>query len=337
MENPLVTLLLPCFNAEQTLRRFMHSVSEQNYRPLELICIDDGSTDRTPELLKAFQSVLEKRGITCTIFTQQNTGLGGAIQTGLLHTHGAFLCWADPDDFLLPDSVEKRALYLLQNQNCGAVSSDALVFDENDLQTPLYREGARFTHRFEPQQFWHLLSGDGMVCAGCHMIRMAYFDQISPDREIYPARRGQNYQLLLPVCCKFPHAFLDEPLYGYVRRKNSMSAGDTTETAQLRRIAEHETILFETVRRMKMPEQERRMCADEIEKRYAAQRFYTAIDFRDTALLKEQYSVLLKYGAADDHFQKLYRRNRTKLHKFYYKLCEGGKSHVQNLCGRAGL
>ena len=79
-----------------------------------------------------------------------------------------------------------------------------------------------------------------MVCAGCHMIRMRCFDEAVPNRMIYPARRGQNYQLMLPVCYKFPHAFLDEPLYGYVKYQNGMSAGDVTEIDKLRRIAEHD-------------------------------------------------------------------------------------------------
>ncbi|WP_419055892.1 glycosyltransferase family A protein, partial [Hominenteromicrobium sp.] len=308
MEKPLVTLLLPCYNCEKTLDRFMRSVISESYRPLELICIDDGSTDDTAKLLKNFETILKESGVQYTVLTQENIGLGGAIQTGLLHAHGDFLCWADPDDFLLPGSVEKRATYLLQHPACGAVSSDAFVFDESDLKMPLYREAARFSHRFELMQFWYLLRGEGMVCAGCHMIRMRCFDEAVPNRMIYPARRGQNYQLMLPVCYKFPHAFLDESLYGYVKYQNGMSAGDVTETDKLRRIAEHETILLQTAKQIKMPEAEYQKCLDEIEKRYALQRFYTAIDFRNKVLLQEQYAILKKHGAVTRDIKKLYRR-----------------------------
>ena len=314
MEKPLVTLLLPCYNCEKTLDRFMRSVISESYRPLELICIDDGSTDDTAKLLKNFETILKESGVQYTVLTQENIGLGGAIQTGLLHAHGDFLCWADPDDFLLPGSVEKRATYLLQHPAYGAVSSDAFVFDESDLKMPLYHEAARFSRRFELMQFWYLLRGEGMVCAGCHMIRMRCFDEAVPNRMIYPARRGQNYQLMLPVCYKFPHAFLDEPLYGYVKYQNGMSAGDVTETDKLRRIAEHETILLQTAKQIKMPEAEYQKCLDEIEKRYALQRFYTAIDFRNKVLLQEQYAILKKYGAVTRDIKKLYRRNRTVLH-----------------------
>lgn len=101
MEKPLVTLLLPCYNCEKTLDRFMRSVISESYHPLELICIDDGSTDDTAKLLKNFETILKESGVQYTVLTQENIGLGGAIQTGLLHAHGDFLCWADPDDFLL--------------------------------------------------------------------------------------------------------------------------------------------------------------------------------------------------------------------------------------------
>ena len=268
--------------------------------------------------------------------TQENIGLA-ALQTGLLHAHGDFLLGRS-DDFLLPGSVEKRATYLLQHPACGAVSSDAFVFDESNLETPLYREAARFSHRFELMQFWYLLRGEGMVCAGCHMIRMRCFDEAVPNRMIYPARRGQNYRLMLPVCYKFPHAFLDESLYGYVNIKTGMSAGDVTETGQaLRCIAEHETILLQTAKQIKMPEAEYQKCLDEIEKRYALQRFYTAIDFRNKVLLQEQYAILKKYGAVTRDIKKLYRRNRTVLHKLCFKFYEGGKNYVQNFGDRARL
>lgn len=77
----------------------MRSVISESYRPLELICIDDGSTDDTAKLLKNFETILKESGVQYTVLTQENIGLGGAIQTGLLHAHGDFLCWADPDDF----------------------------------------------------------------------------------------------------------------------------------------------------------------------------------------------------------------------------------------------
>ena len=74
MEKPLVTLLLPCYNCEKTLDRFMRSVISESYRPLELICIDDGSTDDTAKLLKNFETILKESGVQYTVLTQENIG-----------------------------------------------------------------------------------------------------------------------------------------------------------------------------------------------------------------------------------------------------------------------
>ena len=84
-------------------------------------------------------------------------------------------------------------------------------------------------------------------------------------------------------------------------------------------------------------EAEYQKCLDEIEKRYALQRFYTAIDFRNKVLLQEQYAILKKYGAVTRDIKKLYRRNRTVLHKLCFKFYEGGKNYVQNFGDRARL
>ena len=115
-----------------------------------------------------------------------------------------------------------------------------------------------------------------------------------------------------------------------------MSAGDVTETDKLRRIAEHETILLQTAKQIKMPEAEYQKCLDEIEKRYALQRFTHG----------NRFSEQNAFAGTICHFEKarcrhailkLYRRNRTVLHKLCFKFYEGGKNYVQNFGDRARL
>lgn len=90
--------------------------------------------------------------------------------------NGEFLCWSDPDDFYYENSIKKRVGLLIRNPEYGVVSSDAYVFDENDLKKPKYREAARFENRFEENQFEYLLKEESHFCAGCHMVRMKAFD-----------------------------------------------------------------------------------------------------------------------------------------------------------------
>ena len=82
---------------------------------------------------------------------------------------------------------------------------------------------------FDEKQFEYLLNEKSIFCTGCHMIRVSALKEVNPKFEIYPARRGQNWQLLLPIYYKYKRFFLDEPLYGYVIYAQSMSQGDVTK------------------------------------------------------------------------------------------------------------
>lgn len=216
--------------------------------------------------------------------------------------------------------MEKRLQAFHMHPECAVVSSDAYVYRSNDLEHPVKREAARFVNRQEPNQFELLLREESHFCAGCHMVRMAEFEKVNPNREIYPARRGQNWQMLLPVYYRYPRYFLDEPLYGYVLYPQSMSTGDVTEEKVMMRWDEHETILFETLQRIQMSSAERETYRHMILTRYAQKRFYSAIDFRDKKTMTEQYQLLCSLRENTKDIQRLFFRNRNVLCKAVGKL-----------------
>ena len=250
MKNELISIIAPCYNVADTLERYLKSILNQTYKHIEVIAVDDGSTDDTANILNQYCSVFAANKMTLKYLYKDNAGLGAAINTGLKYVTGDYLCWSDPDDFYFPASMEKRLQAFHEHPECAVVSSDAYVYHADDLEHPIKREAARFTYRQEPNQFELLLKEESHFCAGCHMVRMAEFEEVNPEREIYPARRGQNWQLLLPVYYRYPRYFLDEPLYGYVLYPQSMSTGDVTEEKVMLRWDEHETILFETLQKI---------------------------------------------------------------------------------------
>ena len=189
MKDEIVSIITPCYNVAETLVQYLTSILNQTYKHLEVIAVDDGSTDDTSKILKDYQSVFQKNQMELKYVFQKNAGLGAAINTGLKYVTGSYLCWADPDDFFMPESIEKRLKILMNNPEYAVVSSDAYVFYSNDLKHPVKREASRFSHRKEENQFELLLREESHFCAGCHMVRMSAFDQVNPDREIYPARK----------------------------------------------------------------------------------------------------------------------------------------------------
>jgi len=317
--NETVSLIVPCYNKEKTIARFLDSLLNQTYKNIQLIIVDDGSTDHSRDAIDQYSERLIKAGIQVDYVYQENTGLGAAINTGLKHVKGKYLCWADPDDFYMPESFEKRVNILESHPEYAVVSSDAYVYQENDLEHPLKREATRFEHRFEEDQFWYLLTEQSHFCAGCHMVRMSAFDQVNPSRNIYPARRGQNWQLLLPLYYAYKRFYLDEPLYAYVVSSSNMSQGDNTEKKELTRWNEHEDIIRHTLITIPLTNEEKQKADRILKTRYAKKKLYTAIDYRDKKLLSEQYDILVKLGENSKEIKESYLRNKYFVCKLYYK------------------
>ena len=322
MEKELISIIIPCYNVASTLEQYLKSILNQTYNNIEVIAVDDGSTDDTAKILKRYISIFAENKMTLKYIYEDNAGLGAAINNGLKYVEGDYLCWSDPDDFYFPTYMEKRLREFHKHPECAVVSSDAYVYHSNDLKHPFKREAARFICRQEPNQFELLLKEESHFCAGCHMIRMADFEKVNPKREIYPAKRGQNWQLLLPVYYKFKRYYLDEPLYAYVVYPNSMSSGDMTEEKEMNRWGEHEEIIRQTLCRIPLTENEIEKYDNEITIRYAKKRFFTAIDYRDKKMIKEQYMILKDCQENTDEIRALYLRNYYLILKLFYKIKE---------------
>jgi len=100
---PLISIIMPSYNAEAFVEETIAGVFRQSYRPVELIIVDDGSTDRSPALLlKA-----TKKYPALTVFTQANSGPYLARNLALQHAQGEFIAFLDADDYWMPDCLEK--------------------------------------------------------------------------------------------------------------------------------------------------------------------------------------------------------------------------------------
>lgn len=289
---PLVSIITPCLNGENYVHRFLDSILAQTYQNIELIFVNDGSTDKTEEVVLSYKQKFEEKGITLKYIYQENKGLGGAINTGLKHVTGEYLCWPDSDDYLEPESVEKRVLAFKEHPEVGVVSSDALLRSANNLEKVTGNLGSRYLNRFADNQFELMLIGESQFCSGTHMIKMSCLRDVNYNLEIFPCKRGQNWQLLLPVYYKFKRHYLDIPLYNYISYDSSMSKGDGTFHDKMFRSNEHEEIITRTLQSMEMPQEDKEKYLDEIRMRYVWRRMSFAFFHREKKVFKENYSYL---------------------------------------------
>ena len=124
--DPLISIIIPCFNAEKTLEKCLQSVVQQSYANLEIIIIDDGSTDETSLIYNKFQSNDER----ILVLKQQNSGVSKARNTGVKAATGDYICFVDSDDWAELNYCSE--LYsLLVGENADISIVEASYEDEN--------------------------------------------------------------------------------------------------------------------------------------------------------------------------------------------------------------
>lgn len=103
MINGLVTVVLPIYNVENYLDRCIKSVVSQTYENLEILLIDDGSTDSCSEMCDEWA----KKDSRIKVIHKENQGLGMARNTGIENANGEYICFFDSDDYIASDTIEK--------------------------------------------------------------------------------------------------------------------------------------------------------------------------------------------------------------------------------------
>lgn len=122
---PLVSVIIPAYNAESLIGETVDSVLNQSYGNVEIIVVDDGSTDATESVVKGY-------GQKVRYFYQDNSG-GCAVprNTGIAQSLGEFLCFLDADDLITPDRVAVQVDLLVRNPDLDLVISDYANFNED--------------------------------------------------------------------------------------------------------------------------------------------------------------------------------------------------------------
>jgi glycosyltransferase involved in cell wall biosynthesis len=138
----MVSVLVPAYNAEAYLAETIESVLEQDWEPLELLVVDNGSTDRT-------YAVAESFGRRVRIISRIHGQPGATRNSGIAAAQGEFLLHLDADDLLTPNSISTRMRYFLEEPALDMVTGKLLCFLSPELSD---QERARYVVPLEPQQ-----------------------------------------------------------------------------------------------------------------------------------------------------------------------------------------
>lgn len=117
LEIPKVSVLVPCYNTSDTLKSAVDSITNQSFEALEIILVDDGSTDSSRDILKA----LAQRDQRVRILSRQHEGIVGALNAGIAECRAQLIARMDADDIAHPTRIEKQFAYLNHHPEVAAV------------------------------------------------------------------------------------------------------------------------------------------------------------------------------------------------------------------------
>lgn len=252
MSEALVSIVVPCYNAEAYVHRLLDSILSQTYKKLELILINDGSTDDTGKVIKSYTPLLEEAGIKVTYIEQENGGQSAAINVGIKLVSGDFMTWPDSDDWLTPDSIERRVRFLQEHPEVAMVRCNIEKIQEDTGASLGLFEAPHDKPVVIDNLFEKLRDCKTWMAPVAFLVRMSHFDQVNPEHDIYVHRKaGQNVQMMLPLAQNFPCWQLPEVSGYYLIRANSHSHSQKTFANRIEYEDICEQVVLNTLSRIK--------------------------------------------------------------------------------------
>jgi glycosyltransferase involved in cell wall biosynthesis len=209
---PLVSVIVPAFNAEQTLRKTLISAAASTYRNIEIVIVDDGSTDATAEIADSFARSDDR----IQLKQRTNGGLSAALNSGFALARGSYIARLDADDLWHPSKLERQIEFALRHPEIGFIYAFARYIDTNDR---VVRDGP-------PQAFphWALCRGmyESLVGGGSSaLMKRSAVEEAGGCDESF--KSWEDLLLQLAISDRYPIGFVPEYLVGYRLRTNSLS------------------------------------------------------------------------------------------------------------------
>jgi len=206
MSNPLVSIIIPVYNGEKFIIETLDSVFAQTYRPIEAIVIDDGSIDKTAEIVKSYQRLNYQTGTQGSLIYihQKNSGPSKARNTGIKAAKGDYIAFLDADDLWTPMKLERQMEYITSNNKISLVFGDMKVFNDKGISAdssfkkkgyPPCDERGRVLNAFERLvEKNYIPSGTVLLKKKCFE-NAGYFDE--------SISHGEDYDLWLRIALKY--------------------------------------------------------------------------------------------------------------------------------------
>lgn len=317
-KEPLVTIIAPCYNGESYIDKFLESVLSQTYTNIELIVINDGSTDNTELILTQYEHIFSEKKIIYKHIFQINQGIGGAINNVLNFINGDYFTWIGTDDYFMPEYLEKLVCFLEENLDYALVRNDGYIVDEEDNSLILGKMTDNNFDKYNEFLFENAILEKNFNF-GYSMVRTSCFDKVNPERNIYPSRHGQNWQILLPLFYYYKSAFYEEPLYYVISNTDSVSRNPKKnfDDAILQQ-NEYEKILYNVLINMDISDKE--YWIQVIKEKYIHRKLIIGYQFKKKEFVNEQFELLKENNWVHTIDKRIFIRSNYILLDYLYKV-----------------
>lgn len=208
---PLISIIIPCYNVEKTILETLNSALNQSYPNVEIIIVDDGSSDDLVKIIDPFLSVHTH----IQVYQQENRGLPATRNAGFLKSKGDYLVFLDGDDLLDKTFLEQCYNEFEKDSSVSLVYSDVTLFEAEKglLKLPKY-------------SYQTLLTGNCIVATA--MMRRDYFEEVGLYDE--NLKFTEDWELWIRYLYKYPNVVkVPKPLFFYRKRKTKDSMTDLNE------------------------------------------------------------------------------------------------------------
>ncbi|MEY4278363.1 MAG: hypothetical protein RL377_367 [Bacteroidota bacterium] len=212
--NPLISVLLPVYNAEQYLKQSLESILGQTYTNLEIIIINDGSSDQSKEIINSYQDAR-------IVYIEQphNKGLIACLNEGIQIAKGDYIIRMDADDIAFNNRIEKQINFLASNPSIAVVGSNA-IFIEDNVNAPIANWDLdlkiKTSQEIRKTLLWENCLIHPSICMRSSIAKSFYYDK---DQKNY-----EDFDLWLRIIAKNLNiAKINEPLLYYRVQPNSIT------------------------------------------------------------------------------------------------------------------
>ncbi len=273
MENPKISIISPCYNSEGFVHHLLDSIINQTYKNLEFIIVNDGSTDKTLDVLNSYKPKFKQAGIDYKIISTENGGQASAVNTALKQITGEYLIWPDSDDYFPSNAIEILYNFLKVNPEFQMVRGGVNFCNEETLETIKIKTASNPDNH---NLFDMLLKGKDIYCfAGNYLIKTDVFFKNNNGKDIFISREGQNIQILLPASYNGKCGNINDIVYNCMVRVNSHSNRRRTLKKDLNRQNEIINIYTNTINKLPASAKEKKKYINLIKRRYNKVKFIT--------------------------------------------------------------